>query len=129
MGIKAYLNKIGISEQNYVASVKILNSSICPMHTDTGDLEELRETHRNKNRKKLGYLFQDQNCDPVNTLIVITKKYIFESSKLNAQLHLSTLLHKIKQHFIEIKLLASLNNKEMKFDKTWDIWYHLFDSE
>ena len=76
-----------------------------------------------------GYLIHDQNNEPLNMIILLTKVYVFKCSQNNAPLNLKALKSKLKKHYIEKKLLARLNNKEESFTKRWEIWSHMIDSE
>ena len=58
----------------------------------------------------LGHLLSYQSKYPINILILLTKKYIFDSVKTNTSLRLGGLIHRLKQFYIEEELLAILRN-------------------
>ena len=70
----------------------------------------------------LGYLLSDQNRTPINILLVMTKKYIFDSFKNNTVMCLDRLMYQIKHTYAEEKLLANLQDKEAFFDLKWKNW-------
>ena len=70
----------------------------------------------------LGYLLSDQNRTPINILLVLTKKYIFDSFKNNTVMCLDRLMYQFKHTYAEEKLLANLQDKEAFFDLKWKNW-------
>ena len=74
----------------------------------------------------LGHLLSHQNKTPVNALILLTKKYIFDSFKNNTSLHLEGLKFRLKQFYLEEELLAILRNKHSTFKTTWERWQPVF---
>ena len=75
----------------------------------------------------LGYLIMQQNNNPINALILVTKKHIFNAFTNNTNLNLNRLISNFKQFYTEEKLLAILRNKHEKFCKTWNTWEKLFE--
>ena len=62
-----------------------------------------------------GYPLHDKNNIPINTLIIVTKKYIFETSKLGSRLNMSVLKHKLCQISTDECLLSKIGKEEEKF--------------
>ena len=73
-----------------------------------------------------GYPMHDQNNIPINTLIIVTKKYIFETSKLGSRLNMSALKHKLCQIYTDECLLSKIGKEEEIFLKTWLRWLPVF---
>ena len=76
-----------------------------------------------------GYLFNNQYKIPVNAIILITKKYIFELKSRNVNFfafNLDTLIYRFKQTYEDEKYLAALNNQIEKFNNTWKKWLPVF---
>ena len=77
-----------------------------------------------------GYLFNNQYKIPVNAIILITKKYIFEVKSRNVNFfafNLDTLIYRFKQTYVDEKYLAALNDQKEKFNNTEEmvtsVWY------
>ena len=142
LGTKVYQNKIGLSEQFMCSFCQNQAETLIHMFTEcikTQEIWKSLEMHiYQKTQKRVifpkltilfGYLIHDQNNEPLNMIILLTKVYIFKCSQNNAPLNLNALKSKLKKHYIERKLLARLNNQEESFIKKWEIWSHMIDSE
>ena len=66
-----------------------------------------------------GYLLKDQNRTPLNALILVTKKYIYDSALSNSALNFQILKHRLEEVFTNESLLSKLNNTENTFNKKW----------
>ena len=66
-----------------------------------------------------GYLLQDQNRIPINALILVTKKCIYDAAKSKSDLLPQVLQHRLEQIFLDEKLVSVLNNTENQFTKNW----------
>ena len=75
----------------------------------------------------LGHLLSHQSKSPINILILLTKKYIFDSFRRNISLRLDGLIHRLKQFYIEEELLAILRNKHSYFQAVWEKWQPVFE--
>ena len=73
-----------------------------------------------------GYMNFDQNRVPINVLLLVTKKYIFDSCRLNNFLSFHVLKHRLQDKYEEEKYVAHLNNKENAFIKVWKKWEPVF---
>ena len=73
-----------------------------------------------------GYMNFDQNKVPINILLLVTKKYIFDSCSTNNFFSFYVLKHRLQRVYEEEKYVALLNNKEEKFFKIWKKWEPVF---
>ena len=73
-----------------------------------------------------GYMNFDQNRVPINTLLLVTKKYIFDCCSRNNFLSLSVLKHRLQQIYEEEKYVAHISHKEKTFSKVWKKWESVF---
>ena len=73
-----------------------------------------------------GYPTSDRNNIPINTLIIVTKKYIFESSKSGCRLNILALKHKLCQIYTDECLLSKYSEREDNFSKIWHCWLPVF---
>ena len=73
-----------------------------------------------------GYINKDQNHIPINSLILITKKYIFDASRDGKRLILRSLQHRLNRLFRDEEHRAHLYGKELIFSRVWDRWASVF---
>ena len=73
----------------------------------------------------LGYLEKDENYIPLNSIILITKFYIFWSSRNKIQANINTLQDRIKNTNLDQKLIHTKNGKEDNFLSKWNYWSNL----
>ena len=73
-----------------------------------------------------GYINQDQNHIPINSLILVTKKYIFDSSRDGKRLILKSLKYRLNSLLRDEEYCAKLNEKETEFSHVWDRWAPVF---
>ena len=74
----------------------------------------------------LGYCFQNQNRVPINTLLLVTKKYIFDTSHKNQIFNSETLKHRLDQMYLEEKYVAILSDRQKLFHQVWEKWQSVF---
>jgi len=74
----------------------------------------------------LGYLFQDANFLPINTILIMTKYYIFTCAQMSHFPDIFLLQKKIKKVYIEEKLLSYTQDKYETFIKKWARFERLF---
>ena len=74
----------------------------------------------------LGYLQKDNRYLPINTIIIVTKHYIFNCAQTRHPPDFFTLQKKIKNVYIEQKLLSKFKDKHECFIKQWAIFSPLF---
>ena len=72
-----------------------------------------------------GYLNPD-NFYPINTIVLVTKTYIFTKSRNALPLDIFELKNKIKQVYEEQQYLALMDMKQERFNKTWTILKNIF---
>ena len=75
-----------------------------------------------------GYQFTDQNQKPLNALILVTKKFIFDTSINNKFRHMSMLCPRLETLIIDEEYLAKLLSKDLVFTNVWDKWKPMFCS-
>ena len=66
-----------------------------------------------------GYLSKDQNRTPLNALILVTKKYIYDSVLSNSALNFHNLKNRLEEVFTNESVFSKLNNTENIFNKRW----------
>ena len=67
----------------------------------------------------LGYRYQNPFSQALNTLIIVTKSYIFSSSRKCQQINIDSLLKVLKKIYDEQKLVKALEMENAKFEKEW----------
>jgi len=75
----------------------------------------------------MGYINFDNVFLPINTIILVTKYYIFSCAYLNRQLNVHILLKKIKKVYFEQKTIAQINFKHLEFEKKWLRFYEVIE--
>ena len=73
----------------------------------------------------LGYTLAEVNQQPINTILLVAKKYIFEASNKCQNLNINGFIHRLHQVYSEQKLLYQLCHKEIYFNKIWKRWQPL----
>ena len=69
-----------------------------------------------------GYTLTEINQQPINTILLVAKKYIFETSSQYQNLSLNVFVHRLSQVYAEHQLLSRLCNEEENFNKIWHKW-------
>ena len=72
-----------------------------------------------------GYTLAEVNQQPINTILVVAKKYIFESTNKCQNLNLNGFIHRLHQVYSEQILLSQLCLEEIHFNKIWHKWQPL----
>ena len=132
LGTKYYLKKVGISDSEncqrcHICLETILHMFVncCYVQTFWNNLAKHVSDKINYNIKFtsftiiFGSLINDQNSETLNNLLLISKKYIFNTAKANSPLSLHGFQHKLSQSFEEIQYFARVSNSVEVFDKTW----------
>ena len=65
----------------------------------------------------LGYSYRNSNSVALNTLIMVTKSYIFSNSRKGLELKMKDLLMLQKRIYSEQKLVANLKMENVRFEK------------
>ena len=73
-----------------------------------------------------GYLYFDTNQKPVNTIILVVKRYIFSCAYTNRKLSLNIAMNYLKRAYNDLEYLANVNNKNLEFNKIWCRWKPFF---
>ena len=94
LGTKQYLQKVGLSDCSLCLRCNNVSESILHSFCQSDQVKLFWETIKKYIVEKInfkikftdfiiicGYPLHDQNNIPINTLIIVTKKYIFETSK------------------------------------------------
>ena len=74
----------------------------------------------------LGYTLLDSDFVPINTILTITKKYIFNCALYKTSLNIFNLQKKIYKIYQEQETVSILNNKHDSFQKHWLRFKKLF---
>ena len=141
---------LGVGTKKLLFEIKLRDSSLCSfcqneteslMHLFVtcpivsqfwNDIQEwiLNVIHLNLNLsdrdKILGSLHSDVFFLPMNTIILVTKYYIFTISKTDRHLNIFELQKKIKIVYEEQLLVAQMNNKQTEYIKKWARFENLF---
>ena len=139
LGTKQYLQKLGLSDCSLCLRCNNVSESILHSCYQCGQVKLFWEAIEKYLVEKInfkiiftdfiiicGYPLHDQNNIPINTLIIVTKKYIFETSKSGSGLNISALKHKLCQIYTDECLLSKIGKMEEKFVKTWLRWLPVF---
>ena len=60
------------------------------------------------------HLLHDPNNIPINTLLIVTKKYLFKTSKSGSILNISDIKHKLCWIYTDECLLSKISKEEKK---------------
>ena len=138
LGTRSYLTKVNLSEdphcprcQNEIETIHHLLIA-CPSVQDFW--KALSEYIKNKVNSTLkftpfniifGYTLKESCQQPINTILMVAKKYIFDSSKKSEYLNLHRFTCYLQQVHSEQQLLSKLCDDEPRFDKSWQKWLPL----
>ena len=67
-----------------------------------------------------GYINKDQNHIPINRLILVTKTYVFDTSRDRKRLIFKSLKHRLNSLLRDKEYCAKLNEKETEFSYVWN---------
>ena len=82
----------------------------------------------NPQKMLLGYLLSDNSSNPINTILMVTKYYIFTTARNSKLPNIIELKKIIKNNYEEQLLLVRLGiNKLEYFNKTWLRFKHIFE--
>ena len=132
LGTQKYLCKINISDSSLCRICEDQDESIIHLFTTCRKTcilwQDLKmwiqnvtnfETTFDPEVILFGYLQNDSDYLPINTIILATKYYIFNCAYTSQPLNIFCLQNKIKAIYIEQKLLAKLNFKSQIFERKW----------
>ena len=124
LGTNSYLHKLGIRKSPNCRFCQQPESLLhvcyeCPNSSELWkDIEKLLKERISLEIKFssftiiFGYINKDQNHIPINTLILVTKKYIFDTSRDGKRLILKSLKHRLNSLLRDEEYCAKLNEKE-----------------
>ena len=75
----------------------------------------------------LGYFNKDRYFLPINTIIMLTKKFLFKNSRKSISFKFKNLQEDVKNVYVDQKLVAKYNFKEEVFHDNWKHFVKLFD--
>ena len=75
----------------------------------------------------LGYQHRNNYMKPLNTIILVTKAYIFWCTQKNKDPIIADLLTRIETTYTEQNTIALKTNKINEFNKAWLNWKRLFE--
>ena len=140
LGTNSYLHKLGIRNSPNCHFCQQPESLLhifyeCPNSSELwNDIEKLLKERISLEIKFscftiiFGYINKDQNHIPINSLILVTKKYIFDTSRDGKRLILKSLKHRLNSLLRDEEYCAKLNEKETEFSHVWDRWASVFRS-
>ena len=76
----------------------------------------------------LGYSSADNLFRPINTVLMVSKYYIFQCCYNSARPNIFTLQKRIKKVYQEQKLVAQLNNRYDHFEQHWQMFGNMFNN-
>ena len=139
-----------LNTNDYLHKVKIKENKMCNMcneYTETclhlfSDCIKAEELWNNietwlKNKtgiplvftakmKILGYLIYDQFFWPINFILLLSRNYIFQTSRKNSHLNIFCLQKEFKRKFLEQKYLAETDTGINLFKTRWGHWVDIF---
>ena len=141
LGTKYYLQKVGISDSENCPRCHTFPETILHMFVDCSYVQRFWNSLAKHVSDKINYnikftdftiifgsLINDQNSEPLNSLLLISKKYIFNTAKSNSPLTVHGLQYKLNQSFEELQYLARLSNSVEVFEKNWLKWQPVYTS-
>ena len=75
----------------------------------------------------MGHLNTDNNAIPMNTIILVAKKYIFTTALLKNQISIISFKRLLNKIYAEQQLVAKLSQVIDKFNKNWSRFQTLFE--
>ena len=74
-----------------------------------------------------GHTLIDHNQNPINTILLVTKKCIFDAAIKERNLNIKTVLSHLREVYIEQQTLNCINGTELAFNKIWNRWEPIFN--
>ena len=139
LNTKSYLYKLKISD-NELCNHCNRKESILHMFVECNRVQDFWREIENLIQQKigliihflkmeiiLGYFNKDNNRTPLNVIILVTKKYILDTSQNKGVLNVLILKYRLSKAYEEEKYFATLTGKEGDFLKIWEKWYPLLE--
>ena len=76
--------------------------------------------------KVLSHLTFDKKVWPLNSILIISKKYLYWFSRTDYKVNIYHLQKEMKQSFIEQKCLNEIKYQNKEFIKIWAVLQNLF---
>ena len=139
LNTKSYLYKLKISD-NELCNHCNRKESILHMFVECNRVQDFWREIENLIQQKigliihflkmeiiLGYFNKDNNRTPLNVIMLVTKKYILDTSQNKGVLNVLILKYRLSKAYEDEKYFATLTGKEGAFLKIWEKWYPLFE--
>ena len=139
LGVRKYLNTLGITNNSLCQFCKTREETLKHLFYDCIESKKLWTNVKTWIISKmnfnlsftgqlviLGYLHQDSGSIPLNTVLLVTKSYIFWCSRHEKLPNIFDLQKRIQRTYTEQKYIAIKNNSLAKFEKNWNTWTRLF---
>ena len=139
LGVNNLLNKVGISVSNQCRLCQNATETIIHLFYDCEISKqfwnEIKVYIFQKTRIQvtldlhtiiLGYLNSDTNFEPINTIVLTVKRYIFGCASKQKAPNLACAINKLKVCYCEKRYWADLNDQQNTFEKIWTRWGPVF---
>ena len=74
-----------------------------------------------------GHTLTDHNQIPINTMLLVTKKCIFDAAIKERNLNIEMVMSHFQEVYIEQQMLNSIDATELAFNKIWNRWEPIFN--
>ena len=139
LGTNSYLSRLVIKEDNQCVHCK-QEETLLHMLIECEEVKKFWDSLKKLLYEKLGlntqwnniniifgHLFMDQNRIPINALLLVAKKYIYDCSRSNNILDLQILISRFHSLYVNETFISILNNKEKTFDQNWIYFKSIFN--
>ena len=141
LGTRKYLTKLGIYNEDICKRCKIEEENLMHMFVGCAEVAKFWQVIENYVADNsgikikftdftimFGYHLTDSNKIPINALILVVKKYIYDSSISNTtgNLNLLVLKHRLQEMYSDEKMLSVLNSTENTFKQNWGKLQNVF---
>ena len=65
-------------------------------------------------------LLTDHNQIPINTMLLVTKKCIFDAAIKEINLNIKMILSHLQEVYVEQQMLNGVNDTDLAFNKIWN---------
>ena len=140
LGVKKYLLTLGISDTSLCCFCNSCEETLVHLFYDCIETKKLWANVKTWLRIKLnfnlaftrdmvilGYIYPGEGNVPFNTILLISKSYIFWCSRHRRLPNIFDLQKRIETSYFEQKYIATKNNSINKFNKIWENWTILFN--
>ena len=140
LGTRSYLAKMQKTDNATCARCKSETETILHMFVTCPIVKELWTAIEKFIKNKIGltisfstfniifgHTLTDQNQIPINTILLVTKKCIFDSALKESGLCLKMVLSVLHKVYIEQQMLNCINGREVEYSKIWNRWEPIFN--